>query len=173
MSGRNLSPRLGILLSAVLLGAALTPSAVDASSNAKSKDEGEKARLMALVKVEIKLENGKIVRHAGELVEWDEDATVVFDGGGHSHALSLHLHPKDDKAKKISVKMAYDRDSSPVLAPFTFDTRARKREIIQSDGGLALAITITPKKAKPQENKRRDDSIDGPSDPNDPLDGLE
>lgn len=128
---------------------------------------------MALVKVEIKLENGKIVRHSGEIVDWDQDASVVFDGGGHSHQVNLHLHPKDDRAKKIEVRMAYERDATLVLAPFSFETKARKREVIQSDGGLALAVTITPKKVKPEENKRRDDSLDGPTDPNDPLDGLE
>ncbi len=173
MTGRNLSPRLGILLSAMLLGAAVPAADAAAAAGSKAGREGEKARLMALVKVEIRLENGKIVRHSGELVDWDQDASVVFDGGGHSHQVNLHLHPKDDKAKKIEVKMAYDRDSSPVLAPFSFETRARKREVIQSDGGLALAITITPKKAKPEEKKRRDDSIEGPEDPDDPLGGLE
>lgn len=172
MFGSNVKIRSGLLLAAMLAGGVGVAPAAATAAGSKKKDEGAKARSMALVKVEIKLESGDIVRNKGELVEWDEDATVVFDGAGHSHAVQVHVHKNDDKGKRLAVKMGYSRDSNPVIAPFAYETAAKKREIIHSDGGLALAITIIPKKVKPQEKPRRDDSIEGPDDPNDPLGGI-
>lgn len=162
--------RLSALLLGISIGVAVAPALAQADDESSSKEPAKKS--MALVKVEIKLENGTVIKHRGQLLEWGEDSSVLLDGEGHSHAVLLTVNKQDKAGKKLSVKVGYNRDSSPVIAPFTYETAAKKREIIRSDDGLALAITVTPKSVAPDKKPKREDEIEGPKDPNDPLDGL-
>jgi hypothetical protein len=125
---------------------------------------------MAFVKVEVRLESGKVLKHPGEYLGWDEDGTVTLDGEGHAHAVEVRAHKVGD-GKKLEVRVSYLRDSQRVIAPITLDTKPARRELLHADDGLALAITVTPKKVDTSK-KKRDESIDGPENPDDPLDGL-
>lgn len=151
------------------LAAPVAASAAGPEPTPVAEKDKKKTKSMALVKVEIRLENGKVVKSTGNLLDWNEEGFVVFDGEGQNH--NVTMTPKKD-GNKLRIKIAYTRDGTAIIAPFTYETAPKKREILRSDDGLALAITVTPKNVKPDEKPKRDDSIEGPEDPDDPLGGL-
>lgn len=130
----------------------------------------QQTKLIATVKVEIKQESGKVIKTEPRTIEWDEQNNVRLESDGHVHDVSLQVRKQDDAAKKLSITMAYELDGDPVIAPFEFDTTAKKREIVRTDGGVALAITVTPKRVKIEAPKKRDKLEGGDAD--EPLDGL-
>jgi len=155
-----------------LLGSILCATGVVPAHAAASEPVAEQqTKLVAMVKVEIKQQSGKVVKTEPRAIEWDEESNVRLESDGHVHDVSLQIRKQDDAAKKLNVTMADEFDGEPVIAPFAFDTTAKKREIIRTDGGIALAITVTPKRVKVEAPKKRD-KIEG-SDSDQPLDGLE
>ena len=148
----------------------LAPHVTSLASAEPSKED--QAKVKPSIKVELKLEDGQVLQKAGQIGDWGQDLAVVLDAKGHSHAVSIKVSKADAKGDKLKVELSYKRDSTPVIAPFTYDTKPRKRDIIRTDGGLAIAVTVTPKKVTPK-GRSRDDSVEKPKDPDDPLDGLE
>lgn len=166
-----------VLLAAVLGGALVLagelPGAWAASHAVESTqdDDGPKPRKMAHVKVEIQQEDGEVVTHPGELVEWNEDASIAFKGGGHSHVVSVKAKRVD--AKKLEVTFGYARDGKAIIEGFVYDTEPKKREILRTDGDIALAVTVTPKTVKPKDKKRKEkDRVKPGEDTEDPIGGL-
>jgi hypothetical protein len=156
------------------LGLSLGLGAVHVDARAAEDDTQEAQRKnLALVKIEIKQPSGKVVGNQGDLVEWNEPANVVIDAEERRHAVSLEVAREDERASKIKVTMGYDLDGQPVVAPYSFDTRVKKREVIRVEGGLAIAITVTPKTVKVDPPKKKREKIKGVNDPKDPLDGLD
>lgn len=149
---------------ALALPALATPATADAAEG------DEEYTLAADVKVEVRQENGKVVTHRGEVPVLEMDHKFEFEGEGHFHELTLNI--KKENSKKVKVKLAYDRDATPIIAPFTTDFTIKKREILRADD-IALALTIKIKKIKPKDTSRSDeDKIDHEEDDN-PLGELE
>lgn len=134
---------------------------------AEGEDEGIDA---ADVKIEVKLENGKVVKHVAEIPAMEMDHKVEFEGEGHFHEMVFNI--KRESKGKLLVKLSYDRDASPIIAPFTTDFTAKKREILRA-GNIAIALTIKPKKVKPKDTSRDEDDQVEPDDSDDPLGKLQ
>lgn len=163
----------GWVLGLGLALAAVSTDAVAAGEDAAAETETQ-TKHVAMVKVEIKQESGKVVKNSGDVVEWNKDAKVVIEADEHKHDVSLKVGREGDKSKKLNVTLAYDRDGEAVIAPYSFDTRVKKREVIRIEGGIAIAVTVTPKTVKVEApKKKKRDKISGAEDPTDPLDGLE
>jgi hypothetical protein len=168
-NGQN-TLRFGVI--ALGFGIALGTAHLEARAAEEEHAEAASTKQLALVKIEIKEPGGKVVANEGDLVEWNEDANVVIDAE-RRHAVTLELKREGDRTNKIKVKLAYDVDGQPIIAPHSFDTRVKKREVIRIEGGLAIAITVTPKTVQVEPPKKKREKIDGVGDPNDPLDGLD
>lgn len=160
---------------AVVLGIGVSLGVVhaDATAAEENTEATPRTKQVALVKIEIKQPTGNVVKNEGDLVEWNEDAAVVIDTEDQKHAVSLKLGRESEKASKVNVTLAYDLDGQPVIAPYSFDTRVKKREVVRIEGGLAIAVTITPKTVQLEPPKKKREKIEGVKDPNDPLDGLD
>jgi hypothetical protein len=154
----------------VVLAACLC-MAVGAPARAGDAPAGESAtRQVAQVAVEIKQETGQVAKNTAQL-EWNEESAVVFEGAEHKHDVSVKLVRREGNSKKVSVTVAYKRDGQAVIAPHTFDTTVKKREVIRIEGGLAIALTVTPKTIKLEPPKKKEPDVDL-GDGNDPLSGL-
>lgn len=129
------------------------------------------AKIVAAVKVEIRQESGSVVK-GDALLDWNEDGTVSIEHDGTQHDLAVRLD-RSGNSKKLSVTLAYTRGGEDVVAPYTFDAKIKKREVLRVEGNLAIAITVTPKKAapeKPPEPKKP--RLETGDDSDDPLAGL-
>jgi hypothetical protein len=160
------------LLRTVALGIGLAIGAHATVHAADGETEAAQTRQLALVKIEIKQPSGKIVKNEGALVEWNENASVVIDADERKHAVSLQVKRESEKASKLEVTLAYDVDGNPIIAPYSFDTRVKKREVIHIEGGLAIALTVTPKTVRAEPPKKKREKIEDAGNANDPLDGL-
>jgi hypothetical protein len=154
-------------ISIVLLGALVNAAPATASSSQVAQGD-KKARSMALVKIEVRLEDGGVVKNKGDLLKWNNKGTVVFDGQGQTHSFEITPRHNGDK---LSIKIGYSRNGEPIFAPFDYETGPNQRELLEIDDGLSLAITVTPKKVDSKSKPKRDDSIEGPED-DDPLGGI-
>ena len=158
---------------AVVLGFGLALGVQSTVVAAEENPEATQTKQLAMVQIEIRQPSGKVVKNEGDLVEWNQDANVVIDVDERKHAVSLQVKRESDKASKVNVTLAYDVDGQPVVAPYSFDTRVKKREVIRVEGGMAIALTVTPKTVSVEAPKKKERSkIDVDGDPNDPLDGL-
>ncbi len=145
--------------------------------SAPAAAEGEQAKppeydLGAKVKIELRMEDGTIVKHRGELRSYGNDWTFDFEGADHTHQVVLNVEGSEGESK-LDVTLSYSRDGSLVIPPFTTDFTAKKREVLWTeDGTLALALLFTPTKF-PREDKTRDDKdkIAPGEDNDDPLGG--
>lgn len=152
------------------------PALAAAAGSAKKEDQTFKQ--VAYVKVEIKQESGKVVKSNG-IVDWGSDGRIELAGDKHSHAILLKIERDENTAGKLSITLGYDQDGESVIAPYTFDAKVKKREVIQIEGGIAIALQITPKKvavdAPPPEDKptERDEKLRIGGDNIDPLGGLD
>jgi hypothetical protein len=128
------------------------------SEGEKTHDDG------ALVKIEIRLENGKIVKHTAEVRELGMDWNVEFDGEEHHHGFVFNI-VKD--GKKAKTKLAYSRDGEKIVAPFVSAFQTGKREVLRTDKGIAFAFTVTFKKFPRSDDAREKDRLepDGGDDP--------
>lgn len=166
LTGRWLAG-LAVALSAVAFA---LPTATEASTPTPVTEQ-QTHKLVAEVKIEIRQESGKVVKNVAE-VEWNQAAEVVFEAEDHKHDVDLQLQRANGKSKNVNVTMAYERDGKAIIAPYEFDARVKKREVIRIEGGLAIAVTVTPKRKKIEAPKQEPPAVD-PGEGDDPLSGLE
>lgn len=155
------SPKIAAMPSSVhsLLRAALVAGAVFlpcASASAAGPARAAKAMSfeienVAVVKVEVKLESGKVIQHDGVVFEWGDEGNVVLKYNEHTHDIALKVDKNDD-GKKINLTVGYTRDGEAVIQPQTVQSQPKKREVIRIEGGSAIAVTVTPKAMKLDEN---------------------
>lgn len=176
--------RWGALL--VALGLMMAPVAdVRAADPADQDTKAEAPREVAQVKIEIKLESGRVVKpEAAFTIDYGIDSSLEVQAEGASHQFMLNIKPKGDGKKVVSLTVGYDRDGEAIIAPVTFDAKVKKREVLRIEGGMALAFIITPKKvdgeAQPpsedeqpvEPEKKPKDKIDV-CEENDPLCGMD
>jgi hypothetical protein len=147
---------------------------------------------VAQIKLEIKLESGRVVKpESAFTLDYGVDSNVEIQADGAKHQFLLNVKRKGDKgkeAKEVSITVGYDRDGEAIIAPFTFDAKVKKREVLRIEGGIALAFVITPKKVeapkppegeeqpvepeeqpKPKDKKKKIETCDS----DDPLCGVE
>ncbi|MEM6296383.1 MAG: hypothetical protein AAGA54_34255 [Myxococcota bacterium] len=153
----------GVALCAVP-AVASTPVPVAEQSKAETK-------LMADVKVEIRQESGNVVKGAAT-VDWNEDGSLSIEADGTKHDLNLRID-REGNSKKVSITLAYARGGEDIIAPYTFDAKVKKREILRVEGNLAIAVTVTPKKVKVEAPKEKKPRVNVGDDPDDPLAGLD
>lgn len=163
------------------LGLLWSPAAVvEAGEGDESVDaETEVVQL----KVELKLESGRVVRLPGEFtLDWGVGTEVEIEADGSTHQISITLARKG--GAKVSITLGYARNGEPIIAPYTFDTKVNKREVVRVEGGLAIALTVKPKNTKgqpdgeeeeppPPEVEPPSEKIDIDEDDDDPLGGVE
>jgi hypothetical protein len=145
------------LLNAAILAAAVTIPAAPAMGWAADRTADEIPQSVAIVevaivKVEVKLESGKVIKHDGVLFEWGDEGNVVLKYDDHTHDVALKVDRTDDSGKAIKLTVGYARDGESIIQPQTVSTEAKKREVIRIEGGSAIALTVTPKKVKLDEN---------------------
>ena len=147
---------------------AATPVAAAAQTETKQ---------VAGVKVEIRQESGEVVKGSADL-DWNEDGSLTVEQDGTKHKLKLRVD-RDGKSKKVSVTLAYVRGDKDIVAPYTFDAKVKKREVVRIEGNLAIAVTVTPKQAaaadEPEEEEEapKKRKLDMGDDSDDPLAGLD
>ncbi|MCX4241128.1 hypothetical protein [Paraliomyxa miuraensis] len=109
--------------------------------------EAPVVRGAADVKIEVKLESGRVVKPESAVhVDYGVQTGVELQADGSKHQFQLTIMPKGDGKKEVAITVGYDRDGEPIVAPYTFDAKVKKREVLRIEGGMALAFTITPKK---------------------------
>lgn len=136
------------MLAACLVAAGAARSTLAADAIPVATEE----RNVAVVKVELKQESGKVFKHDGAVFDWGTDGNIVFTIGEHSHDVALRIDRESDDSKKIKLTVGYTRDGKALIAPYTIDSHVKKREVVHIEGGIALAFTVTPKKVKVDEN---------------------
>lgn len=122
---------------------------------------------MASVKLEIKGEDGKVFKDQPKVIFWDRLTRIPIDFGSRMHEFDLLLG--QDK-KSVDVQISYTVGGKEVLRKYKFDTKVGTREVIQIEGGVAVALTVTPKTVKPRPAAERDKVEAGGS--RDPLAGA-
>lgn len=205
-------PRLGARWGAVLVGLGLMLGAGpvgsvraaepddeitgDGDEGAEDGDGSENADQptdeVAQVKIEIKLESGRVIKPENVFtVGYGVENNLEIQAEGAKHQFLLNVKRKGDKgkeAKEVSITVGYDRDGEAIIAPFTFDAKVKKREVLRIEGGIALAFVVTPKKVeapsppegeqqpeepeeqpKPKEKKKKIETCDA----DDPLCGVD
>ena len=185
--------RQGARWSAVLLtlGLLVGPAATVTAAETTTTDdaEAEAQHEVASVKVEMKTPRGRVVKLDGDLqVDWGVETGIDIEADGSTHSLQLMVQRKGEKKKsdKISITVGYTLDGEAIIAPYTFDSKVKKREVVRIEGGAAFAITITPKTIKGEGDEGTDEGEELPpeevepprdkieiEDEDDPLGGLE
>lgn len=163
---RTLSRVGGLMVGAcVVLGVAPSPAAAALTPMAEAD-----TKQVAQVKLEIRQESGKVAKNTAQL-EWNAASGISFEAADHQHDVHLELVRPSAKSNKLSITVAYERDGEAIIAPYTVDTKVKKREVIRIEGGLAIALTVTPKKVKVAApiDKKPDFN---PGEGDDPLSGL-
>jgi hypothetical protein len=145
------------------------PAVLGSSSAAAAEEEDQEAQRAADVKIEIRQEDGKVVTYRGELLSYGIDFKLEFEGEGHAHEVTLNI--QEGTSKKLKVKLAYDRDANPIIAPYVVDFEPKKREVLWADD-IAMALTFKPKKIKPKDTTRDEDEQFKPEENDDPLGDL-
>lgn len=158
-----------------------------------SEDPSQPTDEVAQVKIEIKLESGRVVKPEDVFtLGYGVDNNLEIQADGAKHQFLLNVKRKGTKgkeAKEVSITVGYDRDGEAIIAPFTFDAKVKKREVLRIEGGIALAFVVTPKKVetaeappegeqqpeepseqpKPKQKKKKIETCDS----DDPLCGVE
>ncbi len=190
------SPRLSSL-SLLALALAAVPFASPALADdgpavpmAETEEDDAAPRDVASVKIELKQPTGKILEYDGALIDWGAEGNVTFKQDDHVHDVSLRIERPSGTASAISMTVGYTKDGNAIIAPLTVDSEIKKREVIRIEGGVAIAITVTPKANKsessppPAEEAPPAEEPDAPKEPpkkkdkiigggENPLDGLE
>jgi hypothetical protein len=116
------------------------------------EDANQPTDEVAQVKIEIKLESGRVVKpESAFTVGYGVDNNLEIQADGAKHQFLLNVKRKGDKskeAKAVSITIGYDRDGEAIIAPYTFDAKVKKREVLRIEGGIAIAFTVTPKKVE-------------------------
>lgn len=147
----------------------VAPASAGAGESDKKQQEYDYG---AKVTIELRMEDGAVVKHRGELRSFGDEWRFEFDGADHQHAVLLTAETEEG-SKKLEVTLAYERDGMPVIAPYTDTYTAKKRQTLWTeDGSLAIALTFTPAKFA-REDKSRDEKekIKINPDNDDPLGG--
>lgn len=143
-------------------------------ASASKKAEEVETKQVALVQVELKEETGKVLKSKVQL-DWGQDGAVELVSADHKHRVPLKV---ERDGEQVSVTFEIEIDGETIIAPYTFETKAKQREVIQIEGGLAVALKVTPKKVKvdappPKETEREETrKLEIEGDENDPLGGL-
>ncbi|MBV1858240.1 MAG: hypothetical protein KUG77_07500 [Nannocystaceae bacterium] len=156
---------------AASVGFVATPAlAIGPVAETKAQQE---TKQVASIKVEIRQESGEVVKGSTQL-EWNEDGSLSIEQDGTSHKLDLRVE-REGKSKKLSITVAYSRGGEAIVAPYAFDAKVKKREVLRIEGNLAIAVTVTPTKvAVVKEDKGQDKpKLDLSGDEDDPLSGLD
>lgn len=128
-------------------------------------------KVVPTVRVEIKLPR-TVLKSNYQALQWGETQAVELSRGEKNHTVEVTVRKRDEAGNKLTVTVAYEQDGEPVIAPLTFDTRIKKREIVSTDG-VALALTVKRKTVVVEpEHKGRTDKLDE-HDSDDPLAGLD
>lgn len=154
-----------------LAGLLTTPLAATAAP--KSPPAEAPTKQVAQVKVEIKTEAGRVLKTDAQL-EWGAPGNVELASEGHTHTVGLEVARAAEDKPEVTVTLRYHLDDQLVVAPYTFDAKVKKREVLRIEGGTAIALTVTPKKVKapPPEEEKPKDKIEVGDDPESPLGGL-
>lgn len=164
------------VLGGALAGALASVLAVPTATAAPKAPPAAEAptKQVAQVKVELKTEGGRVIKGDAQL-EWGAPGNVELASEGHTHTIGLEVARAADDKPEVTVTLRYHLDDKLVVAPFTFDAKVKKREVLRIEGGPAIALTVTPKKVKapPPEEEAPKDKIDVQGDPESPLGGLE
>ena len=172
--------RQGARWGAVLVGLGLMVTGPVGSVGAAEPDEvaddgdadegGEQSQQpkdeVAQVKIEIKLESGRVVKPENSFtVDYGVDSNLEIQADGAKHQFLLNVKRKGDKgkeAKEVSITVGYDRDGEAIIAPFTFDAKVKKREVLRIEGGIAIAFVVTPKKVQGEAPKQEEQPTEEP-----------
>ena len=179
MNGRLVPGSRWVVVAALVAPLSLALAAPQPAVAAAKKTEKTETeyKQVAQVKVEIKQESGKVIKTKGT-VDFGAQGTLALAGDDHSHSVHLKVDRSDDSKPEVQITLGYDRDGEAIIAPYSFDTKVKKREVIQIEGGIAIALHVTPKKvaveAPPPEDKpeEREEKLELEGDNNDPLGGL-
>jgi hypothetical protein len=152
------TPRLALLLAC----ASLPLTSANAEPAAAPTPAAEAQHNVASVKIELKQPSGKVLKYDGAMLEWGADGNVEIKYEDHVHDIALRVERPDDKQKQISLTVGYSKDGQAVIEPTTVASEIKKREVVRIDGGIAIAITVTPKNVKgegepvepPEENEK-------------------
>lgn len=175
-----------LLTLGLLVGPVATVTAAETTTTDDA--EAEAQREVAQVKVEMKTPRGRVIKLDSDLtVDWGVETGIDIQADGSVHQLQLTVQRKGEKkeSKDIAITLGYNLDGEAIIAPYTFDSKVKKREVVRIEGGIAFAITITPKtikdegggsdegdEAPPEETEPPRDKIEIEDD-DDPLGGLE
>lgn len=167
--------------------AADDPEGEEIEDTETEDEEAPVIRGAAGVKIEIKLESGRVVKMDGDVhIDYGVDSSVDVQADGSLHQFVINIKPKGDSKKEVELTVGYDRDGEPIVAPYTFDAKVKKREVLRIEGGIAIAFVITPKKVddeaappgeeqptEPTEKVKPKDKVEVCEDMNDPLCGMQ
>ena len=157
------------LFLAPLVSSAPAQAAVGASDGNKDKDTDKDYDYGAKVAIELRMENGKVVKHRGEMRSFGNEWRFEFDGADHHHLVTLSAEGEEG-SKSLEVTFAYERDGTAIIAPYTETFKARKRQAMWTeDGKMAIALTFHPKKFEREDSSRDDEDQIAPDDSDDPL----
>jgi hypothetical protein len=160
---------LPLVLPLALLMPLVSPSHAHAA--VEDGDEDQTYDYGAKVKIELRMEDGTTVTHRGELRSFGNEWRFAFEGGEHSHVVTLNADGKEGD-KQLKVTLAYDRDGMAIIAPFKADFPVRKRQSFWTDTGkIAIALTFTPTKFEREDKSRDDKDKIAPGDDDNPLGG--
>ena len=138
------TPRLALLLAC----ASLPLTSANAAPGDAATPAAEAQHNVASVKIELKQASGKVLKYDGAVLEWGADGNVEIKYEDHVHDIALRVERPDDKQKQISLTVGYSKDGRAVIEPTTVASEIKKREVVRIDGGIAIAITVTPKNVK-------------------------
>lgn len=154
----------------VLAGVLIAPAGAQAETTALGIAMAEDAAaVVPMVKVEIK-HRGRVLQTKPQRLDWDEASAIRLERGDRVHDVTLTVTRKGEQGKKLHVTLSYEIDGELVIEDFGYDTRARKREVLRTEGA-ALAVTITPR-VLDTDSGGRENKLEPPTDTDDPLAGL-
>lgn len=167
--------RIARALPLVLPLALIAPTIVVAPDAHAGESESKKEKQYdygAKVTIEVRMEDGTVVKHRGEMRSFGNAWTFEFDGADHHHGVTLTVE-SEEGSKTLEVTLSYERDGTPIIAPFTDTYTAKKRQTLWTeDGSLAIALTFTPVKFEREDKSRDEKEKIKPGDGNDdPLGG--
>ncbi|MEM9457532.1 MAG: hypothetical protein AAGF11_25355 [Myxococcota bacterium] len=168
---RNLFSKLfNVGVVAVLAGVLIAPAGALAETSAQGiAMADDAAAVVPMVKVEIK-HRGRVLQTKPQRLDWDEASAIRLERGDRVHDVTLTVKRQSDQSKKLHVTLSYEIDGELVIEDFGYNTRARKREVLRTEG-VALAVTITPRVLE-TDSVERENKLEPPTDSDDPLAGL-
>lgn len=167
---QRIARALPLVLSLALIAPTIVVAPDAHAGDSESKKEKE-YDYGAKVTIEVRMEDGTVVKHRGEMRSFGNEWTFEFDGADHRHGVILTVEAEEG-SKTLEVTLAYERDGTPVIAPFSDTYTAKKRQALWTeDGSLAIALTFFPTKFEREDTSRDDKEKIKPDDSDDPLGG--